>query len=152
MIKIYCDICGNEIKGTTYKGQFFKYSHEVQTCGYLEKEVEVCPDCFDMLLNGWKKELRQKFTDPEPGGLPIEIVDRKERKKDAKEGPKPQEDDQGDEEWKAGTSKNLDDGKIWALAHAKVPWTLKAIAEEMGVSINTIHNHIKRMREERGEF
>lgn len=154
MIRIYCDLCGNEIKGHTYKGQFFRYSPEVNTYGHLEKEVEVCPECFDRLINGWKKELRQKFPDPKPEGLSIEIIDKEEKKealKKAIEKPDPQEDDQTDEEWKAGKSKKLDTGKIWALAHAKVPWSLKAIAEEMGVSPSTISYHLKRMREERGE-
>ena len=46
---------------------------------------------------------------------------------------------------------NIDDGKIWALAHAKKPWTIEAIAEECRCSTATVYNHLKRMREERGE-
>ena len=157
MIKIYCDLCGNEIKGHTYKGQFFKYSPEVNTYGHLEKEVEVCPECFDKLINGWKKEVRQKFTEPEEPekkGLSIEIINKDEKKKALKEAfekPKSRKTDPAEEEYKHGKSKNLDDGKIWALAHAREPWTLKAIADEMGCSAATIQNHLKRMREEKGE-
>lgn len=47
---------------------------------------------------------------------------------------------------------NLDDGKIWALAHGRAPWTLQAIAEEMGCSVTTVHVHLERMRKERGEY
>lgn len=46
----------------------------------------------------------------------------------------------------------LDDGKIWALAHGRRPWTLEMIADEMGCSVMTIYKHLKRMREERGEY
>ena len=187
MIKIYCDLCGNDIKGTIYRGQFFRYDQESHTCGHLEREVEVCQGCLDNILNGWKREIRQKFTEPEEPkkkGLsieikepvdpiakyaekyvkeaakaekadpPAEIADKSEKKKALKEAvkkSKTRKEDPEDDEWTFGKSRNLDDGKIWALAHAKVPWTLKEIAEEMGCSASTILNHLKRMREERGE-
>lgn len=40
----------------------------------------------------------------------------------------------------------LDDGKIGALREAG--WSLKAIAEEMGCSIQTVSNHLKAMGKE----
>jgi len=60
----------------------------------------------------------------------------------------------GSEEAPQGNNLNktkLDLGKIWALAHGKVPWTLKEIAEEMGCSATTIYYHLSKMRKERGE-
>lgn len=44
------------------------------------------------------------------------------------------------------TKRVLDDGKIGALREAG--WSLKAIAEEMGCSIQTISNHLKAMGKE----
>lgn len=44
------------------------------------------------------------------------------------------------------TKRVLDDGKIGALREAG--WSLKAIAEEMGCSIPTVHNHLKAMGKE----
>ena len=41
---------------------------------------------------------------------------------------------------------NIDDGKIKALSNAG--WTAEKIAEEMNISVATVYNHLKAMREE----
>ena len=121
MIITMCDLCNKPITGKVVRGQFYNYDNEVQTCGPVIKDMNICQDCFEKILEK-----------PPRSGMAIEAVEKEPEDKS-----------------KYRTSK-LDDGKIWDLYTAKAPWTLKAIAEEMGVSETTIYNHIKRMRKEKG--
>ena len=42
---------------------------------------------------------------------------------------------------------NIDDGKIKALSNAG--WPAEEIAKEMNISVATVYNHLKAMREEK---
>lgn len=150
---------------TGYKGQFYKYDYDAHTYKGEVAQMDICPECYDKTCNLDLPETNElpieaeKKTDSNKSvfkelGKALEELDPLQKKKpDKKEKKKTgtiKKKTDPDEDWKPGRSKNLDDGKIWALYTAKCPWTLEEIADEMGCSPNTIYNHLKRMRKEKG--
>jgi len=146
MIKTFCDICSREMKKEDLIWvRFFKaYGHN-EEFNKTAETMDICPECY-------KKIAASKVPDPEVT-TPIlkqaekivkdAVKETPKKEKPKKEAPDPEKKTRND---------NIDDGKIWALAHAKKPWTIEAIAEECRCSTATVYNHLKRMREERGEY
>lgn len=139
------------MKETGYKGQFFIYDYAAHTYRGEVAQLDICPECYG----------KNTSQDPlEKKELSIEAEEKTNKSKkafkdlgDALEklnSGKPAPEKKERPEFKNGRSKNLDDGKIWALYTGKWPWTLEQIAEEMDCSAATIQKHLKRMREERG--
>lgn len=174
MRKIYCDMCGTELKEyTTVIGSF--YYRMLLDSTQVEDKIEICFKCFGKVMDVIKgRETSKKAAEAilkraekiareaveETVTIPIKeaLPEKTEgpvnlkliEKKLSKSAKRPAKNEAPDPEKKTRNN-NIDDGKIWALAHAKQPWTMEQIAEEMGIPKSTVYYHLKRMREERGE-
>lgn len=137
MIKTYCDICSREIRPGGFatsdliRAKFFGYDEKNRIFGEALRELDLCTKCYKKIIRETKEMKEIAKTEKEP----------EKPAKAEKEKPKPLDPEE----------KKIDDGKIWALAHAKKPWTMEQIAEEMGIPKSTVYYHLKKMREERGE-
>lgn len=163
MVKIICDLCGKE-NTQGYGAEVFK-SRDGINYEKTNLNIDICAGCLERI------KTRKYFTVPEEND---KKPGKKEKPAKEPEKEKPEEESgkelkaaagsgkqegsespaAGSEEAPQGNNLNktkLDLGKIWALAHGKVPWTLKEIAEEMGCSTTTIYYHLSKMRKERGE-
>ena len=175
MRKIYCDMCGTEIKEyTTVIGNFY-YRMLLDTT-QVEEKIEICFKCFKKVKDTIKgkdaskkaveailkqaekvaeEAAKETITIPVKEALPEKTEDpidlKAIEKKLSKSAKRPAKEEAPDPEKKTRND-NIDDGKIWALAHAKNPWTIEKIAEECRCSTATVYNHLKRMREEKGEY
>ena len=130
MIKVFCDTCGKSIeKATIYRAAFSVYDHDTHSFNSIGKEIDLCTGCYTKFT---------KISSPEEKPEEKEPSEPAKAEKEKSKPPDPEE-------------KKIDDGKIWALAHAKKPWTMEQIAEEMGIPKSTVYYHLKKMREERGE-
>ena len=170
MRKIYCDMCGTELKEyTTVIGSF--YYRMLLDSTQVEDKIEICFKCFGKVMDAIKgretskkaaeailkraekiarEAVEENVTIPIKEALPEKTEDpvnlKLIEKKLSKSAKRPAKNEAPDPE-----EKKIDDGKIWALAHAKKPWTMEQIAEEMGIPKSTVYYHLKKMREERGE-
>lgn len=135
--------------------------------------MDICPKCYRKIMDSKmltpeatapiikqaekivKEAVKETITIPIKEALPEKTEDpidlKAIEKKLSKSAKRPTKEEAPDPEKKTRND-NIDDGKIWALAHAKKPWTIEAIAEECRCSTATVYNHLKRMREERGEY
>lgn len=149
MVKTFCDICSREVKKEDLIWlRFFKVHGQNEEFNKTTPAMDICPECY-------KKITTSKIPAPEVTAPIIKQAEKivKETVKEAPKKEKPKKDtSEAPDPEKKTRNDNIDDGKIWALAHAKNPWTIEKIAEECRCSTATVYNHLKRMREERGEY
>lgn len=171
MIKMYCDICGREVKKEELIWlRFFKPHGQSEEFNKTTPEMDICPECHKKITTSKapevtapilkqaekiaKEAVKETITIPIKEALPEKTEDpidlKAIEKKLSKSAKRPTKEEAPDPEKKIRNN-NIDDGKIWALAHAKQPWTMEQIAEEMGIPKSTVYYHLKKMREERGE-
>lgn len=137
-------MCGKSIEqATIYRAAFSVYDHDTYNFNLIGREVELCTGCYEKITN-----IKAQTGKPEPHermeNLKKDIKELQETAKKPKADKEKPEDPDPD-------GKKIDDGKIWALAHAKQPWTTRQIAEEMNIPQSTVSYHLRKMREERGE-
>jgi len=142
MIKVYCDMCGKSIEQETiYRAAFSVFDHDTHSFSSIGREVDLCTECYEKITN-----IKGQTEKPEPQKRMENLKkDIRELQETAKK-PKAEKEKPEDPE-----EKKIDDGKIWALAHGKQPWTIRQIAEEMNIPQSTVSYHLRKMREERGE-
>lgn len=109
-VRILCDRCGEQIKGTVYTiANFGDDDVLIRT----DDDIDVCENCAHEIIQVW----RGQISEP----------------KKAEKKPK------------APAKKNIDKGKVKALADAK--WPIKEIAAEMGCSENNIYQILRKFKE-----
>lgn len=132
MVLILCDLCRKEIKqGYTAKVEKSRDHIEYETTGV---QLDICPECFEKIQKGSWQTAEKKIRTP---------MRAKEEKKPAEKTP--------EKEPKREEKQKIDRDKIWALRHAKQPWSYEEIAQEMGCSPLTVAEYIRQMKKERGE-
>ena len=174
MVKTFCDICSREVKNEDLIWlRFFKPHGQNEEFNSTTPTMDICPKCYRKIMDSKmltpeatapiikqaekivKEAVKETITIPIKEALPEKTEDpidlKAIEKKLSKSAKRPTKEEAPDPEKKTRND-NIDDGKIWALAHAKKPWTIEAIAEECRCSTATVYNHLKRMREERGEY
>ena len=173
MVKTFCDICSREVKKEDLIWlRFFKVHGQNEEFNKTTPAMDICPECYKKITTSKipdpeatapiikqaekiaKEAVKETITIPIKEALPEkteEPIDLKAiEKKLSKSAKRPTKEEAPAPEKKIRND-NIDDGKIWALAHAKKPWTMEQIAEEMGIPKSTVYYHLKKMREERGE-
>jgi len=144
MIKTYCDICGREVKKEELIWlRFFKPHGQSEEFNKSTPEMDICPECYKRVATSKAPEVTAPILKQAEKIVKDAVKETPKKEKPKKEAPDPEKKTRNDD---------IDDGKIWALAHAKKPWTIEMIAEECRCSTATVYNHLKRMREERGEY
>lgn len=174
MIKTYCDICSREVKKEELIWlRFFKPHGQNEEFNSTAPTMDICSKCYRKIMTSKmltpevtapilkqaekiaKEAVKETITIPIKEALPEKTEDpidlKAIEKKLSKSAKRPTKEEVPDPEKKTRND-NIDDGKIWALAHAKNPWTIEKIAEECRCSTATVYNHLKRMREEKGEY
>lgn len=143
MIKMYCDICGREVKKEELVWlRFFKPHGKSEEFNKTTPEMDICPECHKKITTSKAPEATAPILKQAEKIVKDAVKETPKKEKPKKEAPDPEKKTRND---------NIDEGKIWALAHAKKPWTMEQIAEEMGIPKSTVYYHLKKMREERGE-
>jgi len=142
MIKVYCDMCDKSIeKETIYRAAFSIYDYNAHSFNSTGREVDLCTECYEKITN-IKGQTKKPEAHERMESLKKDIKELQETTKKPKaEKEKPEAPDP--------EGKKIDDGKIWALAHGKQPWTTRQIAEEMNIPQSTVSYHLRKMREER---
>lgn len=142
MIKVYCDMCGKNIeKATIYRAVFSVYDHDIHSFNATGQEVDLCTECHEKIIN-----IKDRTGEPETHERTESL---KKDMKELQETTKKPEAEKEKPEAPDPKGKKIDDGKIWALAHGKLPWTTRQIAEEMNIPQSTVSYHLRKMREER---
>ena len=118
----YCDRCGKEITGVVNSLATVRFNVNVDDYADdmdIERGADLCWDCYQVVDEAVLHLVNdvRKAPEPEPKPEPKPAKVRKPAKR-----------------------KPLDLGKIGALTRAG--WSVKKIAEELGVSENTIYNHM----------
>ncbi len=135
-------MCGKSIeKATIYRAAFSVYDHDTYNLNATGQKVDLCTECYEKIIN-IKDRAGEPETHERTESLKKDMKELQETAKKSKAGKEKPDDPEG---------KKIDDGKIWALAHARQPWTTRQIAEEMNIPQSTVSYHLRKMREERGE-
>lgn len=135
-------MCDKSIeKETIYRAAFSVYDYDAHSFSSTGQEVELCTGCYEKITN-----IKAQTGEPEAHERMESLIKGIKELQDTAKKPKADKETPEDPE-----GKKIDDGKIWALAHAKQPWTTRQIAEEMNIPQSTVSYHLRKMREERGE-
>lgn len=130
----FCDRCGEQINGKIFQIGHFLGRHDCpEDLWALERVAELCEECFYIVEDATALAIRNQE--------PKEEGKEDEKKED------PKQTKQDDDSFVI--KKRLDMGKIRALRAAG--WTYDKIGAEMGVSGNTIANHLRAMEKKKAE-